>query len=151
MLKITQKAALSAASTATLSLPFEQRQKARLLTRLEDGREVGLQLPRGKILRDGDKLLAADGTVVVVRAAPEQVSTVHCSATVLLARVSYHLGNRHVPLQVADGWCRYLHDHVLDEMVRQLGATVNVEMAMFEPEDGAYAAGQHAASSHSHG
>lgn len=150
MLLITEKADAASEAQAVLSLPFELRQKARLRANLEDGREVGLQLPRGRILRDGDKLLAQDGTVIRVAAAPESVSTVHCERGLLLARICYHLGNRHVPLQVSQSWCRYLHDHVLDDMVQQLGGSVTVEQALFEPEDGAYAQGGHSHHSHEH-
>lgn len=139
MLIITEKTCGSSAHNTVLTLPFEKRQKARQRVVLEDGREAGLQLERGKVLRDGDKLRARDGTVVLIKAAEEKVSTVKTDDRKLLARVCYHLGNRHVPLQVENCWCRYLHDHVLDEMVVLLGANVEVEIAAFEPEAGAYA------------
>ncbi|CAM3972253.1 urease accessory protein UreE [Vibrio neonatus] len=121
-----------------LSLPIDSRIKSRLKVSLEDGRDAGLFLPRGHILRGGEQLLSECGMVVEVKAAPETVSTVHCSDTLLLMRVAYHLGNRHVPLQVTADWVRYQHDHVLDEMVQGLGATVTVESAPLEPESGAY-------------
>ena len=148
MLMITEKADNSRQHHTVLCLPFEQRQKARLKAVLEDGRDVGLQLQRGKILRHGDKLQAQDGTVILVEAAAEMVSTINTGDRRLLARVCYHLGNRHVPLQVEANWCRYLHDHVLDDMVSLLGADVEVGMAPFEPEAGAYA-GHHSTHSHS--
>src|SRR5690606_25616033 len=103
--------------------PFEQRQKARQRLRLESGREAGLRLPRGTVLRDGDKLRAPDGTVVDVVAAPEDVSTVVTADLNQLARLAYHLGNRHVALEVGDGWVRYLRDHVLDAMVAALSGS----------------------------
>lgn len=127
----------------TLTLPFDYRQKSRLRGRLDNGVEVALNLPRGRILRDGDCLLAENGWVVRVRSAPEQVSTVHVSDAATLARAAYHLGNRHVPLQIGGGWLRYQHDHVLDEMVEGLGLDVQVENAPFEPEAGAYGGGHH--------
>jgi urease accessory protein len=123
-----------------LVLPFGERAKSRLRAVLDNGEEAGLFLERGSILRHGDLLLADDGRVVEVRAAPEMVSTVHTDNGLLLARASYHLGNRHVALQIGPGWLRYCHDHVLDDMVRGLGLTVRVELAPFEPEGGAYVA-----------
>jgi len=140
-------------ATYQLVLPFEIRQKARFVAHLikngKNDKEVGLQLERGKILRDGDKLIAENGDIIEVVAGDEAVSTVHCEDTKTLARVCYHLGNRHVPLQVEAGWCRFGQDHVLNEMVELLGAKVVTENAPFEPEAGAYAHG-HAHSSHSH-
>ena len=141
---------------ARLELPFELRCRSRFRARLENGEEVGVVLARGQILRGGDLLLADDGRVVEVRAAPESVSTVHASDARQLARVAYHLGNRHVALQIGDGWLRYSHDHVLDEMAQGLGAQLTVEQAPFEPEAGAYhahkdAAQSHGEAGHSHG
>ena len=137
-------------SVATLKavLPFERRQKARQRTRIAAGDEVGLHLPRGTILRGGDLLRAADGTLLEVVAAHEPVSTVLSRDLRDLARVAYHLGNRHVALQIGPGWLRYLTDHVLDAMVAQLGLNVRHEHEPFEPEAGAYGAHSH---SHSHG
>jgi urease accessory protein len=112
---------------------------------------VGLFLPRGLTLRNGDLLQSDDGLVVRIEAAPEPVSTVRSHDALALARVCYHLGNRHVPLQVEAGWVRYLHDHVLDDMVRGLGLEVIFEQAPFEPEAGAYQGGSHGHShAHSH-
>ena len=140
-------------STQTLTLPFEIRQKARFVARLDNDQEVGIQIERGHILRDGDKLKADDGTVVKIIAGDESVSTVKSDDQKLLSRVCYHLGNRHVPLQVEQGWCRYTNDYVLDEMVVLLGAEVINELAPFEPEAGAYAQGHgsHSHGSHGHG
>jgi len=121
-----------------LSLPIDGRIKSRLKVVLDDGRDAGLFLPRGHILRGGQQLKSPCGVVVEIKAAPEQVSTVYCNDLHLLTRVAYHLGNRHVPLQIEFGWVRYQHDHVLDDMVTGLGAKVTTEMAPFEPENGAY-------------
>jgi urease accessory protein len=128
---------------AQLVLPFELRSKSRLRTQLANGEEVGLVLERGTTLRGGDLLLADDDRVVEVVAADETVSTVTATDAWHLARIAYHLGNRHVALQVSAGWVRFQHDHVLDDMVRGLGGTVTVEEAPFEPEAGAYAAHWH--------
>src|SRR5690606_2472728 len=117
----------------------ELRQKSRLSAALDSGESIGLFLPRGSVLRDGTLLRTTNGNVIRVKAAPEQVSTVSSEDAHLLTRVAYHLGNRHVPLQVSPGFLRYQHDHVLDDMVRQLGATPRLECAPFEPEGGAYA------------
>ncbi len=127
----------------TLTLPFELRQKSRLRARLDDGRDVGLFLARGTVLRHGDCLRTTCGLVVEVHAASETVSTARTEDALLLARAAYHLGNRHVALQVGPGWLRYLHDHVLDRMVQELGLTLSSEQAPFEPETGAYGGGGH--------
>src|SRR5688572_26017904 len=153
--RLTATASASASPAAErLVLPFELRQKSRLRGRLASGTEVGLFLERGIVLRGGDLLLAEDGTVVEVVAALETVSTVRDSDATRLARAGYHLGNRHVPVEIGTGWLRYGHDHVLDDMVRGLGLTVVVEQAPFEPEAGAYGHSSHGHShehEHSHG
>lgn len=128
-------------AAGTLTLPFELRQKSRLRTQLDDGREVALVLSRGPVLRDGDRLRTEDGTVLRVRSAPEDVSTARSKDALQLARACYHLGNRHVPLQIGDGWLRYARDHVLDAMVRELGLEIVPESVPFEPEGGAYGHG----------
>lgn len=149
MLTIAQKLSAADAADTQLVLPFELRSKSRLRTQLATGEEIGLVLERGTILRGGERLLASDGRVVEVVAAAERVSTVRARDASSLARASYHLGNRHVALQVGQDWLRYLHDHVLDEMVRGLGFEVTLETAPFEPEAGAYGAHGHShASAH---
>ncbi len=154
MQKITHYADISEHATEVLTLPFDIRQKARFKTRLDSGEDIGVTLPRGKILRGGDKLKTESGTIVEIKAASESVSTVTTTDALLLTRVCYHLGNRHVPLQIGSegdaDFCRYTHDHVLDDMVIGLGAQVVFEQAPFEPESGAYASGHSHAHSHSH-
>ncbi|QQS54370.1 MAG: urease accessory protein UreE [Candidatus Competibacteraceae bacterium] len=142
-LQITERLREPIAAQATLTLPFEQRQKSRLRTRLDNGRDAGLFLPRGTVLRHGDRLRATSGLIVEVRAAPETVSTARADDALLLARAAYHLGNRHIALQLGPGWLRYSHDHVLDDMARELGLTVSREQAPFEPEAGAYGGERH--------
>jgi urease accessory protein len=129
--------------TASLTVPFELRQKSRLLTQLDNGEKAALFLPRGTVLRQGDLLRSRCGRVIEVRAAAETVSTVTTTDALLLARAAYHLGNRHVALEIASGRLRYLHDSVLDTLVRQLGLTVAIEQAPFEPEAGAYGGHHH--------
>jgi urease accessory protein len=144
MLTISQRAsAEGAAADLQLVLPFALRSRSRLRTALASGEEVGLMLARGTVLRGGDRLLAEDGRIVEVIAAPETLSIVRSHDSSLLCRVSYHLGNRHVALQIGAGWVSYLHDHVLDDMVRGLGLAVSLEQVPFEPEAGAYGAATH--------
>lgn len=154
MLKLTEYIAREHSDelreVTTLTLAFEQRQKSRLRTRLDDGREAGLFLPRGTVLRGGDCLRGEDGSVVRVVAAPEAVSTAFHRDAQVLARACYHLGNRHVALQIDHSWVRYLHDHVLDAMVESLGLRVFFENAPFEPEAGAYAGEGHHHGGHEH-
>jgi len=131
------------AAGAELSLPFELRQKSRLLTRLTSGEEVGLMLERGTVLRGGDSLLADDGRIVRVVAADEALMEARCSDPDQLARCAFHLGNRHTPVEVRAGALRFAADEVLAGMLRRLGAQVVTITAPFEPEAGAYAAGHH--------
>ncbi len=124
-------------------LPHHLRQKARQRIRLRSGREAGLLLPRGTVLRHGDLLLSDNGLRLKVVAAPEKVSVARIDDGLLLARIAYHLGNRHVAVQIQADRLIYLHDHVLDEMVRVLGATVEIVIQPFQPEEGAYYGGAH--------
>ena len=143
VIRISQRIRGSAPAQAVLSLPYEYRRRSRLRTRLVDGREVALFLERGAVLRHGDLLRSDDGTVVRVEAAPETVSTAMTDKRRLLARACYHLGNRHVAVQIGERWVRYLCDPVLDEMLFRLGLTVEHELTPFEPEPGAYHGGAH--------
>ncbi len=138
MLKLTAIVHSAEPPASTLTLTFEQRQRSRSRVTLDDGRAAALMLVRGTVLRDGDCMRADDGAVVRVVAAPELVSMVRCADPLLLARACYHLGNRHIALQVAPGWLRYQQDPVLDELVRGLGLQPVSEPAPFEPEAGAY-------------
>jgi urease accessory protein len=151
MIVLTRRIEACETVTGTVTLDVDSRIKSRLRVTLDDGREAGLMLERGHLLRGGELLADAAGSQVVrVLAAPETVSTVRCADPHLLARAAYHLGNRHVPLQIEPGLLRYQHDHVLDDMLRGLGLTVEAEQAPFEPEAGAYQSAPHG-HSHSHG
>jgi urease accessory protein len=148
MIELTEKFDLPTPGEAnidtTLTLPLESRVKSRLRAKLDDGRDVGLFLERGQVLKHGDLLTNKDGIIIKVLAANETVSTVICEDALLIARASYHLGNRHVAVQIKPRELSYLHDHVLDEMLAGLGLNVEVKEAPFEPESGAYAsAGSH--------
>lgn len=127
----------------TLTLPFELRQKSRLSAVTDGGHEVGLFLPRGEILRSGILINGADGFIVEIKAAAEPVSVMRHNDLLGFARACYHLGNRHVPLQILAGELRYLSDHVLDHMLEGLGFTVTQERLPFEPEAGAYHRHEH--------
>ena len=105
---------------------------------LDNGVEAGVVLPRGQTLRHGQLIEDEAGFIVEVLAAPESVSCVACSDPHLQARIAYHLGNRHVSVELRPQEIRYLADHVLDDMVRLLGGNPVPKMARFEPEPGAY-------------
>lgn len=134
-------------AAARLVLPFELRQRSRLLASLDSGEEVGLLMPRGTVLRGGDRLQSSDGRLVEVVAAPEGLSIVRSGDPRQLARAAYHLGNRHIAVQITADSIRYLKDHVLDDMLRGQGLQVMHEMLPFEPEAGAYSS----AHAHDHG
>jgi len=146
MLMIEQRLHEARAADDSIVLPFGLRSRSRFRARLGGGEEVGVVLVRGQVLRGGDLLLAGDGRVIQVVAALELVTSLHADRANLLARAAFHLGNRHVALQVGDDWLRYLHDHVLDDMARGMGLRVTVEEAAFEPEVGAY----HNSHAHAH-
>jgi len=148
MRRLTHKVSAESTANASITLPLDLRIKSRLRVTLDTGEDAGLFLEKGSILRGGEQLATEDGFVVRVNAAQEQVSSVYTDDPLQLAKACYHLGNRHIPLQIDTGMLRYQHDHVLDEMVRGFGLTVTVEMDAFEPEGGAYQTGGHG---HSHG
>ncbi len=136
--EILPPAGTEAPRAATATLTLDERRRSRLRLTLDDGREAALFLPRGSVLRDGDVLRGDAGELVVVRAASESLSIARATDPHLLLRGAYHLGNRHVPVELGDGWLAYEHDHVLDDMVRGLGLAVETRRAPFEPETGAF-------------
>jgi len=148
MLLIEQLAPRDAEATEKLLLAYETRCKVRLRARLSGGEDCGLFLPRGTVLRGGDKLLASDGRIVEVVARPEPLMEAKTDDPLLLAKAAYHLGNRHVAVEIAPGCLRFAADHVLEEMVRGLGLAVAKIEAPFEPESGAYGGG--ASGGHAH-
>ena len=121
-----------------VTLVLEQRIKSRLKAQLDSGEEVGIFMQRGSILEDGDYIATNDGFVVEVVAAAELLSSVYSDDSLLLARACYHLGNRHVELQITKKSLHYRHDHVLDEMINTVGLKVVSELMPFHPEKGAY-------------
>jgi urease accessory protein len=123
----------------TLALTAEERQRSRHRFTADSGETVFLRLPRGTVLRDGDRLTdEAQTQVVEIRAKAEPVLTVTADTPLALLRAAYHLGNRHVPLEVAPDYLRLSPDPVLEEMLRQLGVEVRSQTTPFQPETGAY-------------
>jgi urease accessory protein len=118
-----------------LELPFDRRQKSRQLARLANGEQIGLVVERGRVMRGGDVVKTVDGRDVQIVAAKEKLAHIEADD---LARIAYHLGNRHVPVQVGKGFLRIAQDRVLEDMVLKLGARVSHVEAAFEPEGGAY-------------
>lgn len=149
MLTIERLGAADAQATDTLELSFEMRCRSRLRATLRSGEECGLFLERGTVLRGGDRLVADNGRVIEVIAATEALMEAACTDPLLLARAAYHLGNRHVAVQILPGRLRFAADHVLGEMAHGLGLQVSEIAAPFEPERGAY--GGHAGHAHPHG
>jgi urease accessory protein len=133
-----------------LELDFDARQKSLLRTHAISGDEVGLFLERGSSLKDGDLLKAEDGRIYQVRAKPEPVSVVRASTAQDLGRLGYHLGNRHVRLEVGFDFVRYERDHVLDDMVQKLGFSIFHDLTPFEPEPGAYDRSHSHSHAHAH-
>ena len=140
---------------ATVELDWDVRQKSRFEATDSTGRALGVFLPRGTAVRGGDALLAEDGSLIVVKAAPQAVLVVrHCSehgTPFDLLRAAYHLGNRHVQLELQPDHLKFEPDHVLADMLRSMHLIVTEEQAAFEPEGGAYAAQGHAHAHDHHG
>ena len=136
----------------SVELDWDVRQKSRFDATDSSGRHLGVFLPRGTLVRGGDVLIAEDGSMVRVLAAPQPVLVVRpCSAHGTpfdLVRAAYHLGNRHVQLELQPDHLKFEPDHVLADMLRQMHLIVTEEQSAFEPEGGAYAAGGH---NHGHG
>lgn len=141
MLEISERLSGGGGHDDRLILPFECRRKSRMRVQLESGAEAALFMERGTILRDGDRLRASDGCIIRVVAAEEPVMVVTADSPHQLMRAVYHLGNRHVSLQVAEHCLTLEQDHVLQEMLQGLGVTVTYQHAPFEPEAGAYGGG----------
>jgi urease accessory protein len=143
---------------ASVELDWDVRQKSRFDATDSAGRHLGVFLPRGTLVRGGDVLVAADGSLVRVIAAPQPVLRITpCPAhgsPFDLVRAAYHLGNRHVQIELKSDHLKIEPDHVLADMLRAMHLIVNAAEEGFEPEGGAYAAGGHGHShshSHSHG
>lgn len=144
------------ARAATLTLPYHERCKSRFAATLDSGEEVALLLPRGTVLAHDDVLVADDGGLVRVIAAPEAVLRVRAGdadddpdanpdakrgAMLKLVRAAYHLGNRHTPVQIAADYLQLEADPVLRQMLEGIGMQVQAVEAPFQPEAGAYGGG----------
>jgi urease accessory protein len=127
-----------------VELDYDGRHRRRVVMTCASGRALLLDLPAAVQLRDGDALRLADGGHVVVRAAAEPLLELRAPSAHALVRLAWHLGNRHVPAELGDGWLRIRPDHVLADLARRLGAEVLEKAAAFEPEPGAYAGHAHA-------
>jgi urease accessory protein len=138
----------------TVQLDWDVRQKSRFDCTDSGGRQLGVFLQRGMVVRGGDVLVAADGSLVSVIAAPQSALRItHCSAhgsPYDLIRAAYHLGNRHVPIELKPDHLKIEPDHVLAEMLRAMHLIVNEVHESFEPENGAYSSHGHG-HSHDHG
>ena len=137
----------------TVELDWDVRQKSRFAATDSAGRELGIFLPRGTLVRGGDVLVAEDGSMVRVIAASQPVLVItHCTQHGIpfdLTRAAYHLGNRHVPIELQPDHLKIEPDHVLADMLRAMHLIVNEQDLPFEPEGGAYAAGH--GDGHDHG
>ena len=139
---------------ATIELDWDVRQKSRFAATDSQGRALGIFLPRGTVVRGGDVLVAEDGSLVRVIAAPQAVLCITACAEhgspFDLVRAAYHLGNRHVPIELHPDHLQIEPDHVLADMLRAMHLIVQERQAAFEPEGGAYGAGGHG-HGHHHG
>jgi len=139
---------------ATVELDWDVRQKSRFDATDSTGRQLGVFLPRGTVARGGDVLVAEDGSLIKVVAAPQSVLRItHCTehgTPYDLIRAAYHLGNRHVPIELKPDHLKIEPDHVLADMLRAMHLIVNTVNEAFEPENGAYATGGHAHTGHGH-
>jgi len=146
MLTLTQRLSpdVGAEAAHTLRLTAEERTRSRHRFLTTDGIEIQLVLARGTVLRDGDLLRAnEDGSLVRVQACPEPVLTARAPDAAALTRAAYHLGNRHVALELGGDYLRFSPDPVLADMLVQLGLSVVEEVAPFQPEAGAYGGHSH--------
>ena len=127
-------------------IDFDRRHRRRIVLATEAGQDILLDLPQAVRLRDGDGLLLDGSGVVLVQARPEPLLDIHAHDAAALVRIAWHLGNRHLPVQLLGAHLRIRRDHVIADMVRTLGGHVAEIEAPFDPEAGAYAGGH----SHSH-
>ena len=139
---------------ASVMLDWDVRQKSRFETTDSMDRQIGVFLPRGTLVRGGDVLVAEDGTLIRVIAAPQPVMVItHCNqhgTPFDLLRAAYHLGNRHVPIELKPNHLKIEPDHVLAEMLRSMHLIVIEQLTTFEPEGGAYGAQASRAPGHNH-
>jgi len=139
--KVLEQELSAGSNSETISLSFDDRKRGRLKLTTDSGSDAGIQIDRGQVLRHGTVLSTEQGDLLTVLALNESVATAYVEDATLFARGCYHLGNRHVPLQIGEGFLRFQKDYVLEDMLHGLGIHVKHELAPFEPENGAYAPG----------
>ncbi|MET0508776.1 MAG: urease accessory protein UreE [Burkholderiaceae bacterium] len=139
--RATALADSAAPVTDVVELRFDQRERSRLRARLASGEEIGIDLPVGTVLHHGSRLELDGGRVVAVEAAIESLLEITADDGAGLARIAYHVGNRHVPIEIAGDRLRILPDHVLRAMVEGLGGRIREVAERFHPEAGAYGHG----------
>ena len=138
----------SAEATDSVRLDYEARYRRRIALTTVAGAEVLLDLPKAVPMAGGDGLKSEDGNWLSVEAADEPVIDIRAETPERLARLAWHLGNRHLATQIGDGWLRIRPDHVIEAMLEGLGAEIRKVDAPFQPEGGAY--GDHAHHPHDH-
>ena len=121
-----------------VTLAFDERHRRRIRLHTDGGEEILLDLPKAKAMAHGDGLRVSDGRWLAVRAAPEALLEIRCATPLALLRMAWHLGNRHLPTDVTEERLRIRPDHVIEAMVRGMGAQVDEITAPFQPEGGAY-------------
>lgn len=146
---LTHRLPADAAAAVDLTLPLTADERTRSRHRFEtvDGQAVYLHLPRGSVLRDGDRLQSEDGLVARILAKAEPVLTVTAPSPLELLQAAYHLGNRHVSLEITATYLRLSPDPVLQDLLRHRGLHVTEELQPFQPETGAYKEAGHSHSS----
>ena len=130
-------------AAAEVLIDFDRRHRRRIRLQTTTGEDLLLDLPQAHRLRDGDGLQTDDGKIIRVRARPEPLAEIHAHSDAELVRIAWHLGNRHLPVQLIRDKIRIRRDHVIEEMVEHLGGHVDIIEAPFDPEAGAYAGGHH--------
>lgn len=133
----------------TVELAYDDRHRRRMAMRGEGGLDFLLDLPKAVALRGGDGLLLEDGRVIKVVSAPEDLIEIAADDMVHLVKIAWHLGNRHLPTQLMGETIRIRRDHVIEDMVMQLGGRITKISAPFDPEGGAY--GHGSVQGHDHG
>jgi urease accessory protein len=129
----------SGSARGRATLDWDHRHRRRMEMSTDDGARFLLDLPRAAVLREGDGLKLDDGGWIAVRAKPEALCEIRCASAAALARIAWHLGNRHLPVEIGAEALRIRDDHVIAAMLSGMGASVTRIAAPFTPEGGAYA------------
>ncbi len=126
-----------------VKLPYDKRQQSRFKTFTTTGEEVGIILPRGQSMKLNSILLDENGQTLLILGQEEPLTCAICDQPLLWARASYHLGNRHTPVEIRDQRIFFQPDHVLEHMLEHLHVSTYRVNGIFNPEDGAYSHGGH--------